>query len=60
MSKSTDHVFEPHRDVCFVCGRTRQQIVDQRVLRCDGTPQYREWIKGGMTFVREPIVRHDG
>jgi hypothetical protein len=51
---TTPHIWEPHRDVCFCCGRTRQDVLD-RNLRCDGVVKYREWLRG-LTFSREPIV----
>ena len=56
-----NHIWEPHRDVCFACGRTRREIVD-RQIECDGKVTYREWLHG-LTFIREPIINrneHDG
>jgi hypothetical protein len=42
------------REVCIACCRTRQEIVEHEITGCDGTPQYREWLKDGV-WVRQPI-----
>jgi len=32
---ASTHKWEPHRDVCVMCGRTAREIVDTENYQCD-------------------------
>lgn len=50
-----DHDFEPLRDVCLGCGKTKRHVFEVGDTGCEGVAQYRTYIINGNIRMSVPI-----